>query len=62
MTLNVILLLGQYTSAGSELIGSKKIMVVYFSHSGNTRALANQIQKSAGGDIFEIEAVAKRQP
>jgi len=45
-------------STGSELIGGKKIMVVYFSHSGNTRALANQIHKSAGGDIFEIEAVA----
>jgi len=41
----------------SELKGRKKILVAYFSHSGNTRALANQIQKSAGGDSFEIQAV-----
>ena len=35
----------------------KKALVVYFSHSGNTRELANQIQKSVGGDIVEIQAV-----
>ncbi len=34
---------------------SKKI-VVYFSHSGNTREIANQIQKSVSGDIFEIQS------
>jgi len=43
-------------STGSELVGSKKSMVVYFSHSGNTRALAIQIHKSLGGDIFEIQS------
>jgi flavodoxin len=42
---------------GSELKGDKKILVAYFSHSGNTRALANHIHKSVGGDSFEIEAV-----
>jgi flavodoxin len=26
----------------------------YFSHSGNTRVIANQIHESIGGDIFEI--------
>ena len=36
---------------------TKKILVVYFSHSGNTREIANQIHKSVGGDIFEIQAV-----
>jgi len=35
---------------------SKKI-VVYFSHSGNTREIANQIQKSVSGDIFEIQSL-----
>lgn len=35
----------------------KKILTAYFSHSGNTREIANQIHKSAGGDIFEIQAV-----
>ena len=36
---------------------TNKILVVYFSHSGNTREIANQIHKSVGGDIFEIQAV-----
>jgi flavodoxin len=35
----------------------KKILVAYFSHSGNTREIANQIHKSTGGDIFEIQTV-----
>ena len=35
----------------------KKILVAYFSHSGNTREVAEQIQKMSGGDIFEIRAV-----
>ena len=29
-----------------------KILVTYFSHSGNTREVAHQIRKSIGGDIF----------
>ena len=36
---------------------TKKILVAYFSHSGNTREIANQVHKSVGGDIFEIQAV-----
>lgn len=35
----------------------KNILVVYFSHSGNTRVIANQIHEKVGGDIFEIVAV-----
>lgn len=34
---------------------TKKILVAYFSRSGNTRLLAEQIQKATGGDIFEIQ-------
>jgi len=37
--------------------GTKKILVAYFSHSGNTCEIANQIHKSVSGDIFEIKAV-----
>jgi len=33
------------------------ILVAYFSHSGNTRVIANQIRESVGGDIFEIVTV-----
>ena len=32
----------------------KKILVAYFSHSGNTREIAKQIQGITGGDLFEI--------
>jgi flavodoxin len=39
------------------LSGTKKILVAYFSHSGNTREIATQIHKIVGGDIFEIQAV-----
>ncbi len=35
----------------------EKILVGYFSHSGNTREIANKIHKNVGGDIFEIKAV-----
>lgn len=35
------------------------ILVAYFSHSGNTREIANQIHKIVGGDIFEIQSVKK---
>ncbi len=34
-----------------------KIITVYFSHSGNTRKIAGQIQRIAGGDIFELKSV-----
>jgi flavodoxin len=37
--------------------GNKKILVAYFSHSGNTREIANQIHQRVGGDIFEIQTV-----
>jgi flavodoxin len=36
---------------------SNKILVAYFSYSGNTREIANQIHKSVCSDIFEIQAV-----
>jgi flavodoxin len=35
-------------------LGTKKVLVAYFSYSGNTREIANQIHKSVGGDFFEI--------
>lgn len=36
----------------------KKILVAYFSHSGNTKRVAEQIHNLAGGDMFEIKTVA----
>lgn len=32
-----------------------KVLVAYYSWGGNTREIAQQIQKSMGGDIFEIQ-------
>lgn len=35
----------------------KKILIAYFSRSGNTKEIATQIKNATGGDIFEIETV-----
>jgi flavodoxin len=35
----------------------KKILVAYFSHSGNTRAVAYDICKKVDGEFFEIQTV-----
>jgi len=36
---------------------NKNILVTYFSHSGNTQEIANQIHKSIESNIFEIQSV-----
>ena len=36
---------------------SPKLLVAYFSHTGNTRKLAETIQSEVGGDLFEIKTV-----
>ena len=36
---------------------AKKILIAYFSHSGNIHDIAEQIHRMVGGDIFEILAV-----
>jgi flavodoxin len=38
-------------------ISSKTILVAYFSRTGNTREIANQIHEKVGGDIFEIQPI-----
>ena len=34
--------------------GGKKMLVAYFSHTGNTRAVAHYIKDATGADVFEI--------
>lgn len=34
--------------------GGKKMLIAYFSHTGNTRAIAQMIKDAAGANIFEI--------
>jgi len=40
-----------------ESLEKKKILIVYYSHSGNTQEIAKQIQELTQGDIFEIVPV-----
>jgi flavodoxin len=46
-------------SAHSAQTGTRgaKVLVVYYSRSGNTREIANQIHERVGGDIVEIQTV-----
>lgn len=46
-----------YAQARTETKPSGKILIAYFSRSGNTSEIANQIHQRAGGDIFEIVTV-----
>ena len=38
-------------------MSDKKILIAYYSYSGNTKSIAEKIQKITGGDIFEIKSV-----
>lgn len=46
---------GTDESKVSDKSNDKKILVAYFSHSGNTKVIADDIHKSVGGEIFEIK-------
>lgn len=47
------------TTTQSGDSGDGKILVAYFSHSGNTKGIAEDIQKKTDADIFEITTVNK---
>lgn len=53
MTVGLSLLCGG--ASAQETNKSMKVLVAYFSHSGNTRTIAEQIRKATGADLFEIE-------
>ena len=38
-------------------MSDKKILIAYYSHSGNTKEAAEKIQSLTGGDLFEIKPV-----
>lgn len=49
-----------FTSGGAEKPQTKpgkKTLVAYYSYSGNTKAVAEQIAAAAGADLFEIQTV-----
>lgn len=37
--------------------GKQKVLIVYFSHTSNTRVMAEHIQSIAGGDIIQLKTV-----
>lgn len=41
----------------SESAGDRKILIVYFSHTGNTRTIAGYINEAVESDIVEIKTV-----
>ncbi|MBO7672517.1 NAD(P)H-dependent oxidoreductase [bacterium] len=38
-------------------MADKKVLIAYYSHSGNTKSVAEKIQQLTGGDMFEIKPV-----
>ena len=45
------------TGMGSEATGNRNVLIVFFSWGGNTRGIAEEIQRQTGADLFEIELV-----
>jgi flavodoxin len=46
------------TSAAQQRASNTKVLVAYFSRTGNTRVIANQIRRARGADLFEIQPAA----
>ena len=44
-------------SKTEDSVENGKILVAYFSHSGNTKKIAEEIQSKTGGELFEIKTV-----
>lgn len=49
------LLSASAVATGSDGQPARKILVAYFSRSGNTRVIAGQIHRALGTDLFEIQ-------
>ena len=43
------------THSAATGAGSAKVLVVYYSLTGNTKSIAEIIREKTGGDVFEIE-------
>ena len=44
-------------AANTTALSNPKVLVAYYSWSGNTKEVANAIHKQVGGDLFEIQTV-----
>lgn len=49
--------IGGSTPTNAQPFAGKKVLVAYYSHSGNTQAVAQQIARATGGELFRIETV-----
>ena len=47
----------QQSSASAQAAAPKKVLIAYFSYSGNTESVAKMIQAKTSGDLFKIETV-----
>lgn len=57
MALAIVALMAGFAVSAEQGHPVKKPLVVYFSHSGNTRQIAEDIHKKVGGDLVAIETV-----
>lgn len=54
----LVMMVSLFTGSGVQAQSAgQKTLVVYFSQSGNTRAVAEQIKNAIGADVFEIHPV-----
>ena len=53
----IFILMISTTFNSSAQNNDSKILVAYYSYSGNTKAVAEQIQKGTDGDLFEIQPI-----
>jgi flavodoxin len=58
VVLSMFLFFGSVSSFAQRSIAEKKILVAYFSWSGNTKLVAEQIQKEVGGTLYQIESAS----
>ncbi len=47
----------QNTQSSTVDLSNKKVLIAYFSKTGNTEEIAQEIQKQIGGDLIKIETV-----
>lgn len=45
------------THAAATGTGKAKVLIIYYSRTGNTREIANQIHEMVGGDMIELQTV-----
>lgn len=50
--------LAQTPQQGDNTMTDKKVLVAYYSRSGNTKQIAEYIQQATNGDLFEIQTLS----